>query len=86
MDITYLSLNMPRDSSLSTCKVCHFLQLEAEIVSHPALFHYNLFVMQVKLSLDWSDFINVQRRSYKFTSMQRAHQRISMSSVQNLLD
>jgi hypothetical protein len=38
MDITYLSLNKPRDSSLSTCKVCHFLQLEAEIVSHPALF------------------------------------------------
>jgi hypothetical protein len=57
MDITYLSLNMPRDSSLSTCKVRHFLQLEAEIVSHPALFHYNLFVMQVKPSLDWSDFI-----------------------------
>lgn len=86
MDITYLSMNMLRDCSLSTCKVCNFVQLEADIVSHLALFHYDLFVMQVKPRLGWSDFINVQRRSYKFTSMQRAHRRISMSSAQNLLD
>lgn len=61
----------------------YFVQLEADIVSHLALFHYNLFVMQVKPKLGWSDFINVQRRSYKFTSMQKAHRRISMSSAQN---
>lgn len=47
---------------------------------------FEICVMQVRLSLVWSDFINVQRRSFKFTSMQRVHQRISMSSAQNLLD
>jgi hypothetical protein len=47
---------------------------------------WNLFLMQVRLSLGWSDFINVQRRSCKLTSMQRVHQRISTSSAQNLLD
>jgi hypothetical protein len=39
MDFIYMSMNMPRDSSLSTCKVCLFHQLEADIVSWPALFH-----------------------------------------------
>ena len=39
MDIIYLRTRIPRESSLSTWKVCHFLQLEGDTVSQPVLLH-----------------------------------------------
>lgn len=64
-----------------------FLTLDAWhfIILPSSKFQLRLFE-QVRPSLVWKDFINVQKRSYKFTSTQMDNQKISMSSAQNLLD
>lgn len=38
MDIIYQSMNKPRDSSLSTCKVFHFLEVAVKMLHHIAFF------------------------------------------------
>ena len=87
MDIIYQSMNMPRDSSLSTCKVSSIIELDSKLIFVLPSFKFSLWLfVQVRQSMGWKDFINVQKRSYMFTLMQRANQKTSMSFAQNLLD